>query len=472
MEPREATVLAIDTSGRAVLFAGLTVVISLLGMFMMNLDFMRSVAVAAVAAVLFTMAASITLLPAFLGFVGRNIDRFGLPHRAAREEHDISTTFWYKWSRVIQKNPWPALILSAGLLIALTIPVFSLQLGFSDAGNRQETDTTRRAYDLLEEAFGPGFNGPIIALVDGRDGPADEPTLNTLGSAIAQTAGVAQVSPAIPLGDSDLALINVFPTTSPQDSETTELVHRLRNETLPAVERDTGVSVLTTGLPPAVVDFSDYTAERLPLFIGAVLLLSFVLLLTVFHSVIVPLKAVIMNLLSIGAAFGMTIIVFQWGFGDNLLGVGREGPIEAWGPMFIFAIVFGLSMDYEVFLLARVREEYDRNGNDNGRAVADGLAATGRVISAAALIMVCVFGAFILGDDRAIKMVGFTLAFAIFIDATVVRLILVPSAMELLGKLNWWAPGWLVRILPTIRVDAEPENIPVGAGGAGGGGGS
>ena len=525
LEPREAVILAVDTSGRAVLFAGLTVVISLLGMFMMNLDFMRSVAVAAVAAVLFTMAASITLLPAFLGFVGKNVERptlrdiLGFPSRIwrpgvsvvqrvialvvtilfcwffvisfiinavktvfrggkpapvqalvrpANPEGDRSS-FWYKWSRVIQKNPWPALVLSTGLLVALTIPVFSMQLGFSDAGNRKETDTTRRAYDLLEQAFGPGFNGPIIALIDGEAGPIDDTTLSTLETAFADTSGVDQVSPPIALNDSGLVLFNIFPTTSPQDRETTELVHRLRNETIPAATARTGASVLTTGLPPAVVDFSDYTGDRLPLFIGAVLLLSFVLLLIVFHSVVVPLKAVIMNLLSIGAAFGATVIVFQWGFGDNLLGVGKEGPIEAWGPMFIFAIVFGLSMDYEVFLLARVREEYDRNGGDNARAVADGLAATGRVISAAALIMVCVFGAFILGDDRAIKMIGFTLAFAIFIDATVVRLILVPSAMELLGKANWWAPEWLVRMLPTIRVDAEPENVPVGAGGGGGG---
>ena len=200
------------------------------------------------------------------------------------------------------------------------------------------------------------------------------------------------------------------------------------------------------------------------------LLLSFLLLMTVFHSVVVPLKAVIMNLLSIGAAFGLTVVVFQWGSVQTLLGVGKEGPIEAWAPMFIFAIVFGLSMDYEVFLLARVREEYDRNGNNNGAAVADGVAATGRVISAAALIMVCVFGAFILGDDRSIKMVGFSLASAIFIDATIVRLILVPSAMELMGKMNWWAPEWLIRILPTIRVDTEPENLPRSRSLGGGGG--
>jgi RND superfamily putative drug exporter len=467
LEPREAVILAVDTSGRAVIFAGGTVVISLLGMLLMNLDFMRSVAVAAVAAVLFTMAAAVTLLPAFLGFVGRNIDRFGLPHRST-DDHDVTKSFWYKWSRVIQKHPWPALVASAALLIALAIPVFSYQLGFSDAGNRLESDTTRRAYDLLEQGFGPGFNGPILALVDGQAGPSDDATLKTLGDAFAKTPGVAQVSPPTRLGESDLVLYNIFPTTSPQDSETTDLVHRLREDTIPPIVSSTGVKVLTSGLPPAIVDFSDYTAARLPLFIGAVLLLSFVLLLTVFHSVVVPIKAVIMNLLSIGAAFGLTVVVFQWGFGETLLGVGKEGPIEAWAPMFIFAIVFGLSMDYEVFLLARVREEYDRNGNNNGRAVADGVAATGRVISAAALIMVCVFGAFILGDDRSIKMVGFTLASAIFIDATIVRLILVPSAMELMGKMNWWAPEWLVRLLPTIRVDTEPENLPASASSGGG----
>jgi RND superfamily putative drug exporter len=230
-------------------------------------------------------------------------------------------------------------------------------------------------------------------------------------------------------------------------------VHRLRNNTVPHVTGETGAEIYVTGLPGAVVDFSDYTEERLPWFIGAVLLLSFILLLTVFHSVVVPIKAVIMNLLSIGAAFGLTIAVFQWGIGASLIGLGREGPVEAWGPMFIFAIVFGLSMDYEVFLLTRVREEYDRNGGNNTAAVADGLAATGRVISAAALIMVCVFGSFMIGDDRAIKLIGFALASAIFIDATIVRLILVPSAMELMGRANWWAPQWLIKRLPTIRVD-------------------
>ena len=466
LEPGDAVAKAIDTSGRAVVFAGITVVISLLGLFMMNLDFMRSMALGAMAAVLLTMTASITLLPAFLGFVGRNIDRFGLPHRAAQAEGDVARSFWYKWSRVIQRHPWPALVLSAGVLIALTVPVFYMRFGFSDAGNRQDTDTTRRAYDLLEQGFGPGFNGPVVLLADLPGGAQDTALLEGVAETVRQTEGVAEVSPPIALGDTGLALLNVFPTTAPQDKATTELVHRLRNNAIPHATSETGLDIYVTGLPAAVVDFSDYTAERLPWFVGAVLLLSFVLLLTVFHSVIVPVKAVIMNLLSIGAAFGTTIIVFQWGYGDGLLGVGKEGPIEAWGPMFIFAIVFGLSMDYEVFLLTRIREEYDRNGGDNGRAVADGLAATGRVISAAAAIMVCVFGAFILGDDRAIKMVGFALAAAIFIDATIVRLILVPSAMELLGRANWWAPEWLIKRLPTIRVDTvEPEVAPAGGGG-------
>jgi RND superfamily putative drug exporter len=271
---------------------------------------------------------------------------------------------------------------------------------------------------------------------------------------------VASASDPILLAEQKLTLINVFATTSPQDKETTELVHRLRDETIPPVAASTGLAIYASGSGPIIVDFSDFIGERLPWFVGAVLLLSFLLLLTVFHSIVVPLKAVIMNMLSIGAAFGAMVAVFQWGFGASLIGVGKEGPIEAWGPMMMFAIVFGLSMDYEVFLLTRVREEFDRNGGDNGAAVADGLAATGRVISAAAAIMVFVFGAFMIGDDRALKMIGFGLAFAIFIDATIVRLILVPSAMELLGNKNWWAPSWLVKLLPTIRVEADAHTAP------------
>jgi RND superfamily putative drug exporter len=459
LEPRQAVSLALDTSGRAVVFAGITVVISLLGMFMMNMDFMRSLAVGAILAVLMTMLAAISLLPAMLGFVGRNIDKFGLPHRAARAEGDAATSFWYRWSRVIQAHPWPALVGSVTILLILAAPIIDLRLGFADAGNRQTTDTTRRAYDLLSEGFGPGFNAPMLIVVDTPAGAADAPKVQQLANAIEGTDGVASVAAPQMIQDARLALINVFPESAPQDEETTDLVHRVRESTIPPIAASTGLSILASGGPPIVVDFSDYVAERLPWFIGAVLLLSFLLLLTVFHSVVVPAKAVIMNMLSIGAAFGAMVAVFQWGVGSDIIGLGKEGPIEAWGPMMMFAIVFGLSMDYEVFLLTRVREEYDRTG-DNRRAVADGLAATGRVISAAAAIMVCVFGAFILGDDRGIKLVGFGLAFAVFIDATVVRLILVPAAMEFMGKANWWAPAWLVRMLPTIRVDSVEQPRP------------
>lgn len=454
LEPYAAMVRAMDTAGRAAVVAGLTVVISLLGLLLMNLDFMRSVALATMFAVLFTMAASVTLLPALLGFVGRNIDRLGLPHRAGQAEGDVARSFWFRWSRVIQKNPWPAFILSGSLLIALALPVFAMRLGFADAGNNLESDTTRRSYDLLADGFGPGFNGPILIVIDTSEGPGDAATISAMQKALASTEGVAAVSPPQPLGDTGLTLIQAFPTSEPQAKETSQLVHRLRDQTIPDVASETGIVALTTGLPSLVVDFSDFMAARLPWFIGAVLLLSFLLLMIVFHSVVVPLKAVVMNLLSIGSAFGAAILVFQWGFLASLLGVGKEGPIEAWAPMFIFAFVFGLSMDYEVFLLSRVKEEYDSNGGDNGLAVADGLAATGRVISAAALIMVVVFGSLVLGDAHELKLFGFTLAFAIFIDATVVRLILVPSAMELMGKANWWAPAWLVRYLPTIRVDS------------------
>ena len=458
LDPHDATVLALNTSGRAVVFAGITVVISLLGIFLMNLDFMRAVALAAVSAVAMTMLAAITLLPALLGFVGRRIDRFGLPHRSSRAEGDPAASFWYRWSRMIQARPWPALVVSLAILLVLASPVFALRLGFGDAGNRLETDTTRRAYDLLSSAFGPGFNAPILIVVDTPEGIADQPAVASLGADIAATEGVASVVDPIMIPDAGLAIVNVYPASSFQDKESTALVHRLRDEVIPPFEASSGLTVYATGGPPGIVDFSDYMAERLPWFIGAVLVLSFLLLLVVFHSIVVPIKAVIMNMLSIGAAFGATVAVFQWGVGADLIGI-EEGPIDAWIPMMLFAIVFGLSMDYEVFLLTRIREEYDRSG-DSQQAVADGLAATGRVISAAAAIMVCVFGSFVLGADRSLKLFGFGLAVAVFIDATIVRLVLVPAAMELMGNANWWAPRWLVRYLPTIRVDDVPRLEP------------
>jgi RND superfamily putative drug exporter len=390
-----------------------------------------------------------------LGFVGRNIDRFGLPHRAAAAEEGASASFWYRWSRVIQGHPWPAFLLSAALLIVLAIPVFSIRLGFGDAGNFPESDTTRKAYDLLSDGFGPGFNAPILVVAETPNGEADLPTIERFRSAIEETAGVDSVTEPQAMAAGQVHLFNVYATSAPQDEATSDLVHRLRNDVVPTVVTDESVVIRLTGDVPFVVDFADYISSRLPLFIGAVLLLSFLLLMTVFQSIVVALKAVIMNMLSIAAAFGAMVAVFQWGFGDSLLGLGREGPIEAWAPMMLFAIVFGLSMDYEVFLLTRIREEYDRTG-DNAKAVADGLAATGRVITAAAAIMICVFGAFVLGEGRDLKLLGFGLAFAILIDATVVRLVLVPALMELMGNFNWYLPSWL-KWLPDLRVEPGVE---------------
>ncbi|MEW6019491.1 MAG: MMPL family transporter, partial [Pseudomonadota bacterium] len=362
-------------------------------------------------------------------------------------------SFWFRWSRVIQKRPWPALVVGALLLLVLALPVFSLRLGFGDAGNRDEGDSTRRAYEILSRGFGPGFNGPLIIAVE-MPGGASDLQLGRLTQALSRTEGVAFASPAILNESGDAALMQVIPTTAPQDETTDELVKRLRRDVIPEAIAGTSVRASVGGVTPSSLDFSDYTSQRMPWFFAAVLTLSFLLLMAVFRSLLVPLKAVLMNLLSIGAAYGILVVVFQRGYGAGLLGVGKEGPIEAWLPMMLFAIVFGLSMDYEVFLLSRIREEYDRTG-DNEMAVANGLASTARVITAAATIMVFVFGSFVLGGDRGLKMFGVGLAVAVLLDATVVRLVLVPAAMELLGDRNWWLPAWLDRLLPDVRFREE-----------------
>jgi RND superfamily putative drug exporter len=452
--PESGVVLALDTAGRSVVFAGTTVVIAVLGMLLIDVPAVRGLAIGISLGVLMTMLAAVTLLPAVLGFVGNNIDKFGLRHRKTAEGEGGTDSFWYRWSRVIQHRPWPAAIAGTLVLLILAAPVVSMRLAFADAGNR--TDTTRRAYDLLAEGFGVGFNGPFLLAAETPGGQGDLAVLEDLQSELAGTPGVAFVTPPQPNGDGSAAIMQVFPTTSPQAEETADLVDTLRDDAIPGVTDGTDVDVKVGGLVAAATDYSNYTYERLPVFIGLVLVLSFLLLMVVFRSVLVPLKAVIMNLLSIGAAYGVIVAVFQWGWGKDLLGVAKSGPIEAWVPMMLFAIVFGLSMDYEVFLLSRMREEYDRKG-DNAIAVADGLAATARVITAAALIMIIVFSAFVLGDDRAIKLFGFGLAVAVFLDATVVRLILVPATMELLGDRNWWLPKWLDRILPVIHVEPAAD---------------
>jgi RND superfamily putative drug exporter len=502
MSPEDATVEAVDSSGRAVIFAGITVMISLLGLFVIGIEFVRGLAIAGATGVLMMMFAAVTLLPALLGFAGRRIEvtsraaaisvtafvllmlvgvftglalgvaalaglgiavltmaisftpagralRTPLPprHDKPREEQ-----FWFRWSRYVQRRPWPAFLGGAAVLIVLALPLFSIRMGFGDTGNLPEEQTARRAYDLLADGFGPGSSGPLVLV--STDPAADAASVAAVDEALTNDAAIAFASPGTEIAPGTW-LWQAYPVSSPQDEATTELVERLRADTLPA----TGMAVMIGGFTAGSIDFSSYLGDRLPLLIGAVLVLSFLLLMLVFRSVLVPLKAVIMNLLSVGAAYGVVVAIFQWGWAKDLFGIGKAGPVEAWAPMMLFAIVFGLSMDYEVFLLSRMREEFVRTG-DNHIAVADGLAATARVITAAALIMVCVFGAFVLGNDRQLKLFGLGMAVAVLVDATIVRMILVPATMELLGSRNWWMPAWLDRILPRIEVEGHrPEAV-------------
>jgi RND superfamily putative drug exporter len=367
----------------------------------------------------------------------------------------MNETSAYRWSRVVQRRPWVSVIVGTGVLLALALPVLDLRLGFADEGNYPADTTTKRAYDLLAEGFGPGFNGPLT-LVAAIDTPEQLAAAQSVSQALASTPGVAFASPAVPndAASPSAVLWTLYPTTAPQSEEAANLVSSLRDTVLPQAAGDSGLAVKVTGSVAVNVDFSGYLADRLPTFFAVVLALSFVLLMAVFRSLLVPLKAVIMNLLSIGSAYGAVVAVFQWGWGSSLVGLGGSAPIDPWLPVMMFAIVFGLSMDYEVFLLSRVKEEYDRTG-DNELAVADGLANTARVITAAAAIMVFVFGSFVLEPDRSIKMFGFGLAVAVFLDATIVRMLLVPATMELLGDRNWWLPRWLERLLPKIDVEGS-----------------
>jgi RND superfamily putative drug exporter len=451
LDPESATEVALSTAGRAVVFAGLTVVVSLSGMLLMGVPVVGSLALGAAMTVLVAIAASLTLVPAVLGFIGTNIDRLRLPGRR-RDETLNRATGWFRWSRLVQRRPWPFALAGLVVLVALATPTLAMRLGSGDAGSDPTTKTARRAYDLLAEGFGPGFNGPLLIVAEGAGVARGE--LARLTEALARVDGVAAVAPPQLNPQGDVAVVTVFPTTAPQDEATLELMNRLRDDVVPAVTTDTGMRVSVGGVTAVFEDLGVTLTERLPIFIAAVLGLSFVLLAVVFRSVVIPLKAVVMNLLSIGAAYGVIVAVFQWGWAADVIGIDRTGPIQSFIPMLLFAVLFGLSMDYEVFLISRIREEYLRV-DDNGLAVADGLAATARVITAAAAIMVAVFGSALLAEDRTTKLFGLGLATAIFIDATLVRTVLVPATMELLGRANWWLPGWLDRLLPRLSVDAE-----------------
>jgi RND superfamily putative drug exporter len=457
LDPEQATMVAITTSGKAVLFAGTTVVISLLGILLMGFAFVEGLAVGGAATVAVTMIASVTLLPAFLGFVGKGVDRWRLPwfHQdESKFEHSLA----YRWSRVIQRFPWPAAIVGLAVLVLMSIPLFSIRLGFADASGSSTERSSRRAYDLLSEGFGPGFNGPLLLATE-LDSPDDTSTLEAAGATLSETEGIAAVTPPQVSPNGETAVLTAFPTTSPQDEATTKLVERLRADVIPEATGGGGNPIYVGGLTASIVDFSEANADRLPTLLVVVIGLSFLLLVVVFRSIVVPLKAAVMNLLSISAAYGAVVAIFQWGWLKGLVGVETTAPIEAWVPMMLFTILFGLSMDYEIFLLSRVREEYVKI-KDNGAAVANGLATTARVITAAAAIMVTLFLVFVFGfEERAIKLFAVGLAVAIFVDATVVRLVLVPATMELLGDANWWLPKWLGRILPKIEIEGEDKVV-------------
>jgi len=492
----DATVGAISTAGRAVTLAGLTVVVSLLGMLLIGVGFISGLGIAAATTVLVTIFASLTLLPAFLGFAQGRVEvtrvrglvaagfvslgllsaglEVGTPYVLifialaattlsvgsfwgplkrqieTKPERPMNETFWYRWSHRIQDHPWSAVGLATTILLVLAIPMLSLQMGFSDAGNFPDDTETKKAYDLLSDGFGPGFNGPLLIAVElGPEG--DMGVAQVLVEAFASTDGVQQVSPPMPntIEFPNAALIQVIPSTSPQDQDTVDLVKFLRSDVIPQSVEGTPAAAHVTGSVAASIDFTALLASRLLVFIGAVLTLSFLLLMVMFRSLLVPLKAVAMNLLSIGASYGVIVAIFQWGWAGSLVGISGGAPIEPFVPMMLFAIVFGLSMDYEVFLISRIREEYDRTGNSKD-SVANGLAMTAKVITAAASIMVVVFGSFLFDPNRVIKLFGTGLALAVLLDATLVRLLLVPATMELLGDRNWWLPRWLDKLLPNI----------------------
>jgi RND superfamily putative drug exporter len=534
-DARESVVRAMDTAGRAVLFAGTTVVIALLGMMLLGVDFLYGVAISASIGVLLVMLASLTLLPALLTIAGARVARRSRRARAreAREAQagalqagaaqaggpttmvgatqvDGPTTTagagattqatngaralaagdtplqagraWLRWSAFVQRRPWTIALASTLVMLLIAAPAMALRLGSSDAANDPANQTTHRAYELLAQGFGEGFNGPllIVAKVPDASGEAAKhgvvaasppgggpASVEKLRASIAATPGVVAVAPAKLNPSGDVATITVYPHSSPQAYATTQLVSRLRDSVVPPVEADTGMTVYVGGVTAGAVDFATVLGHKLPLFIGVVVLLSALLLMIVFRSLVIPLQAAIMNLLSITASLGVIVAIFQWGWLGGLFGV-RQGPIESFIPVMLFAIVFGLSMDYEVFLISRMHERWV-HAREHSRAVAEGLALTGRVVTAAAAIMVCVFLSFMLGDNRVIKEFGLSLASAVLLDALVVRCLLLPAVLHLVGERTWWIPAWLERALPRLNIEGTvlPSDVVDGGSPAG-----
>ena len=450
----DAVVEAVTTAGRSVIIAGATVVIAVLGLALTGLPYMYGVAISASIAVLVVMLAAVTLLPALLSLLGHRVDRLRIPFLGRRLDVKTgSDSPAARWSHAVQRRPWTAAIAATALLLALAAPALGMRLGFPDAGNDPTDTMTRQAYDLNTEGFGPGTNGPLVIAAE-LPGRSAQPDMVSLAERLRREQGVAFVARPRINSSGNAAILTVIPKGSPQDQKTQDLVNRLRDDVLPDSLRNTGITAEVGGVTAALEDQSDFIKGRMPVFIIGVVGLSFLLLLVAFHSPLISLKAGIMNLLSVSAAYGVMTVVAKGGAVGGLIGIDHEVPVAPFMPVMMFAILFGLSMDYEVFLISRIREEYLKDG-DTRRAVADGLAKTARVITAAAAIMVVVFLAFLAAPDVFLKLFGIGLASAIFLDATVVRMVLVPAVMQLLGPLNWWIPDWLERKLPRLDVEGS-----------------
>jgi RND superfamily putative drug exporter len=452
------------TAGQAVLFAGTTVVIAIVGLLLAGLPAVTTMGFAIAISVVVAMVIAVTLLPGLLGWAGLRIDKFAIHRRRATDA--AHETISGRWAHQVGRRPGRYAVVALVALVALAAPVLSLRMGWADDGNAAPGTTQRQAYDLTTEAYGPGFNGPLTVVVEDPEGATGSGAVTRVHDALAATDGVAMVSQPLTNDSGDTSVIFANPTTAPGDEATAELLDEVRGDVLPTAVAGTGATAEVTGSTAFFEDLSARISERLPLFIAAVVALSFVLLAIVFRSLLVPLKAAVMNVLSIGAAYGVIVAIFQWGWGKGLVGLDETVPINPFVPLIMFAILFGLSMDYEVFLLSRIREEWLRSG-DSHTSVVDGLGATARVITSAALIMISVFLGFVVGDDVTIKMFGIGLATAVLLDATVVRMVLVPATMALLGNANWWLPGWLDRLLPHLDLEGgaelEPEPVTVDA---------
>jgi RND superfamily putative drug exporter len=459
---REAAEKAVSTTGRAVVFAGGTVCVALLGMLILRLSFLNGVAIAASLTVLLTVAASVTLLPALLGMIGMKALSRRERHRLTEHgpQPTLPTGIAARWSAFVERHPRLLGTLAAGVMLVLALPTLSLHLGSSDQGNNAATTTTRQAYDLLSRGFGPGFNGPL-QLVAETDNAADKVALEQLTATLKHTAGVAEVGVQSADHGSDVQVVTVVPTTSPQSQATDALVGNLRDHVIPEAAEGTSLQVYVGGVTASYADFASVIVGKLPLFVGSVVALGCLLLLLAFRSIGIPLKAAVMNIAAVASSFGIVVAIFQWGWGSELLGLGSAGPIEPFLPVIMVSVLFGLSMDYQVFLVSRMYEEWQET-HDNRRAVRVGLAETSRVINSAAVIMISVFLAFVLSGDRTIAMFGIGLAAAVALDAFVLRTLLVPALMHMMGSWNWWLPDWLERRLPRLSIEGTADAAGTG----------